>query len=58
MTNGDRIRSMSDEELAEAMRTSKDHMCHFCRNKYCTLEDCRKGYLKWLKQEAEECHYK
>ena len=56
MTNGDRIRQMTDEEMADAMRTSKEHMCRACtfRNKYCTSDDCRKGYLEWIKKEVTD----
>lgn len=56
-TNADRIRSMSDEELAEFLRQTVwengnnlfdcyDYIC----NHPCT--EC-KGYLKWLQAEAE-----
>ncbi len=54
-TNADRIRSMSDEELAE-------FMCHNISNEtvncaFCAAEEfCRIGHigwLGWLKQEAD-----
>ena len=55
MTNADRIRAMSDEELMEFI----------CQQKYivmckegcleCTYHgDCEKRFLEWLKQPAEE----
>ena len=57
MTNADKIRAMSDEELAEFLRQTVwengnnlfdcyDYTC----NHPCT--EC-KGYLKWLQSEAE-----
>jgi len=56
MTNGDRIRSMSDEELAELMCHNVSNgtvNCAFCA----AAEFCRmghNGWLDWLKQEADE----
>lgn len=52
-TNGDRIRSMSDEELAKLFWIRAD--CRTCPNKadHC-LDDCRGAWLDWLKQEANE----
>ena len=59
-TNADRIRAMSDEELA------KDWMrdlcvCNRCAytnececDDYVTAEKCKEGILEWLKQPAEE----
>lgn len=51
MTNGDRLREMSDDELEKLLR-SKIHAC--CRpNEYCydrpTCEDC---WMEWLKEEV------
>lgn len=52
MTNADRIRSMTDEELAALF---KDHFCPMligadmdCQN------SCEKCWLDWLKQEARD----
>lgn len=47
MTNGDRIRAMSDEELAE--------FNNFCPhiNEECTMKGCNACILDWLKQPAE-----
>ena len=52
ITNADRIRAMSDEELAE-------YLCgltYCCECKYQdACNDCGgDGYLKWLKRPAEE----
>lgn len=54
-TNADRIRHMSDEELAEFLE--KNGMCGLCEyrdKENCLGESCKKGYLKWLQSEAEE----
>lgn len=50
ITNADRIRSMSDEELAELLCSMT--YCYECSYKNaCTHDD---GYLDWLKQPAEK----
>lgn len=67
ITNADRIRAMSDDELAEFIVKSCDNpmleknedMCDFC-DKYedekaeCNEEECKMAVVKWLKSEAEE----
>lgn len=55
MTNADRIRAMSDEELAKILSTA----CLGCVVKDCKLHNyssygCQKAFEKWLKQPAEE----
>lgn len=59
-TNADRIRNMSDEELAEfmfAIREGKagdivcDADCYYCRIKD---ETCKRTMLKWLQAEVKE----
>ena len=52
-TNADRIRSMTDEELAELFWIRAD--CELCPNKepHCS-DDCKKHWLDWLKEEAKE----
>lgn len=59
MTNADRIRLMSDEELAILMDTATDYFnCDECEFRH--LDDCgtsllcQRHILKWLKQEADE----
>ena len=50
MTNGDKIRAMSDEELAQIMK----YGC--CDNLYCMTKDtyeCKECWVDWLNQEAE-----
>lgn len=50
MTNADRIRAMSDEDLAELLCSMT--YCYECSYKNaCTHDD---GYLDWLKQPAEK----
>lgn len=45
-TNADRVRSMTDEELAEFLREQKcGYLCKDC-------EECLKDTLKWLKGPA------
>lgn len=54
ITNGDRIRKMTDEELADKL-TDKCAVCAYhyaeCETKFCI---CEEGVLKWLKQEVSE----
>lgn len=53
-TNADRIRSMTDEELAEVIKNPCDIGLHM-PNEWCKKRDC--GYqcsLDWLKQEASK----
>lgn len=53
-TNADRIRSMSDEELAdlldEVFNNIADFPCSSCAEKI----NCDVCFLEWLQQEAEE----
>ena len=53
-TNGQKIRAMSDEELAEFL---KQYMsCGFCdaRDRKNGCKDCNALLLEWLKSEAKE----
>ena len=56
MTNGDRIRQMSDEELAEFIANDVVDCCN-CKHPRngCTENDetCADCWLDWLKQEAD-----
>lgn len=47
-TNADRIRSMSDEELAEYL----DGVCHDLWQMF--VKDPQKMWLDWLKQEVKD----
>ena len=56
-TNADRIRAMSDKELAELMRSMMD--CDSCGNMFSfkcdgSYEHCSSVCLNWLQQPAEE----
>lgn len=65
-TNADRIRFMSDEELAEFILKNCDNpisevnedMCDFCDNSEgeseCDDESCKRAIVKWLQSEVEE----
>ena len=57
-TNADRIRAMSDEELAEQF-VFMSTICEFCvKRKNCEevpgYKYCMEGILDWLQQPAEE----
>lgn len=57
MTNADRIRSMSDEELAKWLNeTDGLFTCGDCIqfNNHPCDNDCKKHCLEWLQQPAEE----
>lgn len=60
MTNGDKIRAMSNRELAEFLFSAdyEDSACVVCphgNKSICTAEDsCIDGYEAWLNSPAEE----
>lgn len=67
MTNGDRIRAMSDEELADLLNGAGelDERIHFCQNLYvcenymavqhtAPAHRCKECLVKWLQQPAKE----
>lgn len=57
MSNADKIRSMSDEELAEFFNGKIwCQMCGYGDNGICysVKRDCHGGILKWLKSEVKE----
>ena len=62
--NADRIRSMSDEELAEFLTHINPTNCQDCafshgwrcqpdRDDYSDFEKCKEGRKRWLQQSAE-----
>ena len=55
MTNAQKIRSMSDEELAEFLFNGDVEYCHagLCKDG----ETCRICCLRWLQQPAEEANH-
>lgn len=56
MTNADRIRNMSDEEMAKFLSDCSDcASCYLDEPSNCgTDETCAKAFLKWLKQPEED----
>ena len=63
-TNADRIRSMTDEELAEFLTHINPTNCQDCafshgwrcqpdRDDYSDFEKCEEGRKRWLQQPAE-----
>lgn len=58
MTNADKIRAMTDEELTEFLHTVSRNCWDGLCNKYCPLSDgCgpdKHWTEAWLKQEVEE----
>ena len=53
MTNGDKIRSMNDEELANFIDLHVPCF-EFCMCEQCFCkEKCKEGISKWLKMEVE-----
>lgn len=53
MTNADRIRSMTDEELATWIAERKE-TCPPIKFYGCSFKTCGECWLDWLKEEAEE----
>ena len=53
-TNADKIRAMSNEELAEffARKSPCNYYCNYV-GKSCNGVSCKQGILEWLKSEAE-----
>ena len=57
MTNGDMIRSMNDEQLAQWLDVFDMELCDRCPKSaelYCEEELCHSQWLKWLKEENEK----
>ena len=57
MTWGDKIRAMTDEELAGFCANTLPYApwCDYDKeNGWCELESCEPCALKWLKQEASD----
>lgn len=60
ITNADRIRSMTDEELAWFFytKTGCDHKCMHWKSKSCSSPDftkvCGEVWLDWLMQKSED----
>ena len=57
MTNGDKIRGMTDEELAEMLDIyDVEEVCEHCAHHgdLACHNKCYAGILAWLKQEVEQ----
>lgn len=57
LSNADKIRQMTDEELAEFLCLVKERLCFACA--YTTVADCagiscEEARLQWLRKEADE----
>ena len=54
MTNGDRIRQMSNEELAgEFFNKLPCQMCEFKSEPNCSVSSCKTGIKAYLESEVE-----
>ena len=54
-SNADRIREMTDEEIAELLDVSCDASRNgTCPNAQLPLVSCRECWLDWLRQEAKD----
>lgn len=53
MTNGDRIRAMTDKELAEFFVKKMDYICKK-KDRYCDGLHCVSCTIDWLREEATD----
>ena len=53
MTNADKIRTMTDDELAELLRDTQCNSCAWQGNDCDYADDCKAEKLEMLKQESE-----
>ena len=57
MTNYEKIKSMSLEEIVQFMNDLYDDPCEYCVTQYpCPIEDttcCTRGHKLWLESESE-----
>lgn len=55
ITNGDRIRMMTDEELAEVISGLGDCDTCYLYHRRCSMNiSCKDAVLEWLRKEAED----
>lgn len=54
MTNADRIRAMTDEELAKVLHCQRTQSPYVVGNDSCETTNCIDCTLAWLKQEVSE----
>lgn len=57
MTNGDKIRAMSNEELADSILNTNicycDYCIYDCNGRECMENTCKKGIKAYLESEVE-----
>ena len=53
-TNADRIRAMTDEELAELLRDTQCNSCAWQGNDCDYADECKAEKLEMLKQECDD----
>ena len=53
-TRADRIRAMTDEELAEWLGRIQYDTAYYCAGEYEQMYPYPDGWLDWLKQEAQK----
>ena len=63
MTNADKIRQMTDEEIANAILRLDDNrlICEHCSKRYVICDNrkqCREHIIEWLKQEVDDAEAK
>lgn len=57
MTNLEKVRQMSAQELSKFLFMFEDNSCRFCAELNCSHTDgkaCSRGYENWLKQRNKE----
>ena len=61
MTNYDRIKQMSIEEMAKMLANEIPHgdcygcyKCYGCHSPYRLNDECQDGWLEWLESEVED----
>ena len=56
-SNADKIRAMSDEELADFLTDHHNYPCKYCVHCWKDSENdvgCKRALMRWLKSEAKE----
>ena len=53
MTNLDRIKNMTADEMAELLKSASCKSCAYRGHTRCSFRPCEEGIKKWLEQEAE-----
>ncbi|WP_158095905.1 hypothetical protein [Cloacibacillus sp. An23] len=53
MTNFERIRIMTTEEMATLLESEACQCCAYYNLAPCSFKSCKEGIKKWLEQEVE-----